>query len=66
MVRQVLTIKSQLDFQLSILQTHQVLRPLTTTPPPQPLSPLPFERTPLICNYYFSIVVFVQNQIVAC
>ena len=33
MLRQVLTIKSQLDFQLSILQTHQVLRPLTTTPP---------------------------------
>ena len=37
MVRQVLTIKSQLDFQLSILQTHQVLRPLTTTPPPPAL-----------------------------
>ena len=50
MVRQVLTVKSQLDFQLSILQTHQVLRPLTTTA--QHLSPLPIERTPLICNYY--------------
>ena len=46
MVRQVLTIKSQLDFQLSILQTHQVLRPLTTTPPPSTYHPSPLNALP--------------------